>query len=257
MMADKGAYCHISAKNVPDANIGMHFEDYLPEDGSYILIDKKDDPNPIVAEVILKEENKIYDGRKYKAFILVFKDFLSGKYYKIDDLNGTWKYLLFKKDILDIIKGKIGRISMCEMFEKSIIYMEEDEILVKDVLIHGMIFKEAAVSLADVLEKEGNPANAFELLKRASECMHVWIEKAFLYTNRNTYWEEYFSTSKCSLSAYDDVCMIPKMERYLCACNFYSFYIRYGHCNEISMQKMLQHEGKVHKEISSYIIKIL
>lgn len=142
---------YLFAKEVPDANMGLGFREYLPMENTHILITNMRNPS-LVVPAILKLDYEMVEIEEQSYIVLDFKlDFTNGKgftgikYYADGSRKSTWKFV----------------------FNDDESYMSEYEMQFRDTIIHKEYVKQSAEKLARYLEKEGATEHANLLRQRA------------------------------------------------------------------------------------------
>lgn len=162
---------YIAAEEVPDCNPGMYFKDYLPEEGSYILIHDKQKIIPaklemriylILNEEIPKEESWLVD--------LVLQNMVD--MYKCSSVyekkNCMWKYAAYPCMIEKAVARSLDGITLDRHALEISTYMDEAEKMYQDTIIHKAVVKQVMDKFAEYLEtKEKLLPDAEELRKKA------------------------------------------------------------------------------------------
>lgn len=136
---------------VPDANVGFSFKEYMPLEGVPLLITNFRNPNEVVpgalnaeAELIEFDEESLI-ALSFKIFFMNGTGFASVRYYTEGSRKSQWKLLLHSDES----------------------YMTDYEKMFRDTVIHKMHVSKSAQKLARYLSKEGATEHANALLKRA------------------------------------------------------------------------------------------
>ena len=142
---------YLLATHVEDSNVGLYFSDYLPEDGSKLLITSVQNPSEVVPAVFRHSPELVVVDYRSLVCIRFIIDFINGsgfsslRYY----LNGyklyKWKYLFGKDDS----------------------YMTDYEKMFQDTLIHKDFIIKSCEKLAAYFDSKGAHIYANKLRNRA------------------------------------------------------------------------------------------
>ncbi|RHB42166.1 hypothetical protein DW886_16750 [Enterocloster aldenensis] len=141
---------YLLGSEVPDSNIGFSFKEYLPVEGTDILITSNKNPSDVVPAKInlyceyVEIEDKKYVLFDFRADYLNGKGFTSINYYT-GYSRGIWKFL----------------------FHTDISYMTDYEKMFQDTYVHKEYIKKACRKLADYMFSKGMDIHAKKLLERA------------------------------------------------------------------------------------------
>lgn len=141
---------YLLGTEVPDSNIGFSFKEYLPLDGTDVLITSTKNPSNVVPAKIsifcefVEIEDKRYILIDFMADYLNGKGFTSMAYY-MNYPRGIWKFL----------------------FHGDTSYMTDYEKMFQDTYVHKQYVKKACAKLADYLKSKGIEEHAKLLLERA------------------------------------------------------------------------------------------
>lgn len=141
---------YLLGTEVPDSNIGFSFKEYLPVEGTDVLITSNRNPSDVVpAKIVLFCEYVEIEEKKY--ILLDFRaDYLNGRgftsiNYYTSYPRGIWKFL----------------------FHTDTSYMTDYEKMFQDTYIHKEYVKKACKKLADYLLSKNIVEHASKLLERA------------------------------------------------------------------------------------------
>lgn len=137
-------------QEMPDSNIGFSFKDYMPLEGSQLLITSDRNPSEVVP-VSLQVETELVEIEGESIIALTFKtNYMNGsgfadvRYYSEGSRKSTWKFLL-----------------------QDDTYMSDYEKMFQDTMIHKGYVSKSIHKLARYLEKEGAIEHAQLLRERA------------------------------------------------------------------------------------------
>lgn len=142
---------YLSASEVPDSNIGFSFKEYLPLEGTKLLITNTRNPNvvePGVFKLIvgsLELENKSIATLAFRIENLNGNGLSSVRYYTEGSRKSTWKFI----------------------FNEDESYMTEYEKTFRDTIIHKGYVQKSADILCRYLEKEHALEHSKMLKERA------------------------------------------------------------------------------------------
>lgn len=141
---------YLLAEEVNDSNIGLIFKEYLPTEGSKILITNTRYPSEVIPAVFITQTTLVsIDGKSYVA--LGFElDYMNGKgftsisYYSYGSRKFTWKFI----------------------YNPDQSYMTDYEKMFCDTIIHREYVEKSCIKLITYLEREGATEHANLLRER-------------------------------------------------------------------------------------------
>lgn len=151
---------YLSGIEVPDCNIGMYFNDYLPTENNYLILNNKGIITPV------KFELKISNYQDLPFIDLILKNLILDEAYTVlSKIKESWKFIIYGSDIekavnhtLDLSQGNLD-----ERAKKVAIYMTDTEQMYQDTFIHKTIVEMVCNKFANYLEKEGLVEDAKEI----------------------------------------------------------------------------------------------
>ena len=162
IVLEEYAIKYLLADEVPDANIGFSFKEFLPLENSSILLSNTQNPNEIVPATLNLNVGEIeIDGESFilLSFMLNYMNgigFANVKYYAEGCKKSSWKFL----------------------FNNDESYMSDFEKTFKDTLVHKSYVEKSAAKLIRYLEKEQAFEHAKELKERAKNHDNSKISQA-------------------------------------------------------------------------------
>lgn len=142
---------YLFACEVPDSNVGLSFKEYLPTEGTTILITNIRNPSEVIPG-IFEIDTELLPIEPEALCCLSFKiNFINGigftdiRTFCDGSRKSTWKFLMNEDES----------------------YMTDYEKMFKDTVIHKGYVRRSAEKLARYLEKEGATQTATALLQRA------------------------------------------------------------------------------------------
>lgn len=142
---------YLFSYEVPDLNVGLSFDEYLPFEDSKIMITNMKNPNEVVPAVFKVEAELIEINEKSIIYLNFIIDYINGsgftsvRYYIGGRNRSFWKFLM----------------------HEDVSYMTDYEKMFRDTLIHKGFVTKSCEKLAKYLESEGAVEHAKMLRERA------------------------------------------------------------------------------------------
>lgn len=143
---------YLFACEVPDSNVGLSFKEYLPDEGTTILITNIRNPSEVIPG-IFEIDTELLPIEQETTCCLSFKiNFINGigftdiRTFCDGSRKSTWKFLMNEDES----------------------YMTDYEKMFKDTIVHKGYVMKSAKKLARYLEREGATKTASELIQRAT-----------------------------------------------------------------------------------------
>lgn len=139
---------YLFAQEVPDSNMGLSFKEYLPLEGTKILITNVRNPSEVVPGIFEIEAELIQGGiicLNFRINYINGDGFTSVRYYCNGSKKSTWKFLI----------------------HEDMSYMTDYEKMFQDTILHKEYVIKSCEKLARYLEKEGAVEHAQQLRERA------------------------------------------------------------------------------------------
>lgn len=143
---------YILGPEVPDSNVGFYFKEYLPIEGTAILITDLRNPSQVIPAILKLEcelveiEGESFITITFKIDNMIDQGIADIRYYSMGNHRSTWKFLYHEDES----------------------YMSDSEKTFKDTMVHKGYVKKSCDKLARYLEKNGALQHA-KLLRERGE----------------------------------------------------------------------------------------
>lgn len=154
---------YLSGEEVLDCNPGLYFKDYLPSEGSVLLVSDKNKPWPM--RFILQISSLEYEGVAYPLIDLVLQDMLSDVCYTVfSKRNCIWKFIVYGNAINQAANKVNDGKTLDQKASEIAQYMNDVEKMMQDTIIHKEMVKIVCTKFANFLENTDNLKEDAELL---------------------------------------------------------------------------------------------